>query len=130
MCIYVTEIDKETFDSFEVIGVSLEPISNAFNFTRKFYASSDENRKNKNPFNIKYEKMIEFFGVPSFNDDMDYWWFMDYEEHGYAILTNEIEGSQIYKAVLSSDKPQSINEFSDNMEAFWVELFTMFESPK
>jgi hypothetical protein len=135
MCITTTEVTKETFDMFKDLGVILEPISNAVSFTTKFYTSSEENRKLRNPFNIQYEKMLDVFGLPSFKNDENYWWFLDYKEDGFAITTNEIEGSQIYKAVLSSDDNlkdffESVEDFSDSMEEFWSELFAMFEIQK
>jgi hypothetical protein len=135
MLITTTEVKKETFDNFDELGVTLEPISNAFSFIRKFYTLSEEHRKTRNPFSIQYEKMVDYFGLPSFNDEKNYWWFLDFKEDGYAIVTNEITGSQIYKASLVSEENsedffESIENFSDSMEEFWTVLFTMFDLPK
>lgn len=102
----------------------LEPIGNAHYFFIKFFKSSDNIRINKNPYNIKYDRMKNEFGEPNFKDSYKgaYWWILKFQEKLFAVYTHKIEGSEIYQ-FLHENKDYCYNkQFSVDVENFYNEL--------
>lgn len=117
---------KDIID-FEKIGI-LEPFGNAHYFMVKFISSSYNNRRNKNPHNIKYSQMKSKFGDPNFQDDYNgaYWWILSFHKKMFAITTHDIDGSQICQFLPDKKDYCYDKQFSIDAENFNDHLFSLF----
>jgi len=100
-----------------------EPISNAHYFISKFYDSSDEIRKTRNPHGIPIALMKLKFGTPYIDEDgVNYYWLLSFKDRLYVVNINEYEGSMI-SLVTDTILDSYDNIFSRESLDFYNNLF-------
>lgn len=118
------KIVKIQADESIIEDMVLESIGNAHYYFSAFLNSSDANRIAKNPHGIKYERMFNTFGEPSFVDSYkgSSWWVLVFNNETYTVDVHFTEGSSICKDIICDiyDK-----QFSIDAQTFTDELFSM-----
>lgn len=116
------KIQSFTQKEFLDDNTNLEAFGNHHSASSRYYNSGDYNRRNYNPFTIKYQEMKLHFGKPNFIFDYDdsEIWCIEYNDNLFVVRTDERSGSQIYQKIsqrfnITTSESESVYNFYETL---------------